>query len=139
VGGGLRETDVVVIEADDLLSWAITRILRTAGLNVEVFASVEQFIRSDQVPFTACLVVDVQMPGMSGLQLQSHLASTGRHIPIVFITTSADERVQAIGSKMGAVDFQVQPSGEKALLKEIGLRLKPKGKQEPTGFCIPEP
>jgi two-component system, LuxR family, response regulator FixJ len=81
----------------------------------------------------------VQMPGMSALQLQSHLASTGRPIPIVFITTSADERVQAIGSKVGAVDFQVQPSGEKALLKEIGLRLKPKGKQEPPGFRIPEP
>jgi len=123
----LRETDVVVIEADDLVSWAITRIIRTAGLSVEVFASVEQFIRSDQVPFTACLVVDVQLPGMSGLQLQSHLASTGRHIPIVFITTSADETVQAIGLKVGAVDFQVHPSGEKALLKEIGLMLKPKG------------
>jgi FixJ family two-component response regulator len=123
----LRETDVVVIEADALVSWAITRVIRTAGLSVEVFASVEQFIRSDQVPFTACLVVDVQLPGMSGLQLQSHLASTGRHIPIVFITTSADERVQAIGLKVGAVDFQVQPSGEKALLKEIGLMLKPKG------------
>jgi len=123
----LRETDVVVIEADDLVSWAITRVIRTAGLSVEVFASVEQFIRSDQVPFTACLVVDVQLPGISGLQLQSHLASTGRHIPIVFITTSADERVQAIGLKVGAVDFRVQPSGEKALLKEIGLMLKPKG------------
>ena len=68
--------------------------------------------------------LDVQLPGMTGPQLQSHLASAGYHIPIIFITGSADDRAQALALEMGAVNLLTKPSGHKALLKEIRLVLK---------------
>jgi FixJ family two-component response regulator len=77
------------------------------------------------MPNTACLVVDAQLPGMSGLQLQSHLAAAGRHIPIIFITASADNGTRALARELGAVNVLDKASGDKALLKEIRLILKP--------------
>jgi FixJ family two-component response regulator len=125
VEGGLRKNALVaVIGSDESVGWAAARSIRSAGFDAKVFPSAEHFIRSDQVPSTACLVLDVLLPGMSGMQLQSHLASAGRHIPIIFITTSADERARALGLELGAVSFRMQPPGEKALLKEICLILK---------------
>lgn len=98
----------------------------SCGFAVDVFASAEEFLRSKRLDDTACLIVDVQMRGMGGLQLQSHLASSGRHIPIIFITTSLDTAARARALKVGAVEFHRHPFGEKALLKEIRstLRLK---------------
>ena len=76
IGGGLLEVSLVsVIEHSESVRWAVARTVRSAGFGVEVFASAEEFILSDQVPRTSCLILDVQLPGMSGLQLQSHLAA----------------------------------------------------------------
>jgi FixJ family two-component response regulator len=96
------------------------------GFAVEVFASAEEFLSSRHLDETACVIVDAHMRGMGGLQLQSHLASSGRHIPIVFITTSTDVEARARALEVGAVDFLRKPSGEEALLKEVRstLRLK---------------
>jgi FixJ family two-component response regulator len=118
---------VAVIGSDESVGWAAARIIRSAGLAATVFASAEHFIRSDQITSTGCLVVDVLLPGMSGLQLQSHLASAGRHIPIVFITGSAEQSARALALELGAVKFLDKPYGDKALLREIGLILKPRG------------
>ncbi len=141
VGGGLSKVSLVaVIGADDSVAWAVEKVIRSAGLAVTVFASAEQFIRSDQVPSTACLVLDVLLPGMSGLQLQSHLASAGRHIPMIFfITSSADERARTLAVELGAVNFLDKASGNKALLKEICLILEPRDreKEERTRFNSP--
>jgi FixJ family two-component response regulator len=115
---------VALLEPDDPLGWVAARILRSADLAVTVFASAEEFIQSDQMGCTACLVVDVALPGMSGLQLQSHLAAAGRHIPIIFINGSATEGARSLARELGAVNFSDKPSGEKALLKEICLILK---------------
>jgi two-component system, LuxR family, response regulator FixJ len=81
---------------------------------------------------TACLVVDVQLAGMSGPQLQSHLAAAGRHIPMVYIAASADERARVLAFELGAVNVLDKPSGDQALLKEICLILRPKGKEGRT-------
>jgi FixJ family two-component response regulator len=105
-------------------------MIRFAGFSGEVFVSAEQFIRSDQMPHTGCLVVDVLLPGMTGLQLQTHLASSGRHIPIIFITTSADETARGLAVQLGAVKVLDKKSGDQALLKEIGRILKPRENQE---------
>jgi len=115
---------VAVIEADNSVGWAVAKAIRSVGIGVDVFASAEQFVRSDQMPSTVCLVLDVNLPGMSGMQLQSHLASAGRHIPIIFITASADERARALALELGAVNVLDETSGYKTLLKEIGLILK---------------
>lgn len=95
-----------------------------SGFAVEVFASANEFLRSKHLDETVCLIVDAHMRGMGGLQLQSHLASSGRHIPIIFITTSMDATDRARASELGAVDFLRKPAGEKALLKEIRSTLR---------------
>ena len=115
---------VTVIGADDSVARGIAKAIRSAGFPEEVFTSVEQFIRSNQNP--RCLVIDVQLPGMSGLQLQSHLASAGRHIPIIFINACMDEKSRALAFELGAVDIRDKASGHKALLKEIAWRLNPR-------------
>ncbi len=132
----MRENAVVaVIEADEPVSWTVAGVLRSAGFGVEIFASVEQFIRSTHMARTACVVLDVQVPGMSGLQLQSHLAAAGLHIPIIFIITgSAGERSRTLAVELGAVNFQDRPAGEKALLKEIRSLLKAGDGEGGTSF-----
>jgi FixJ family two-component response regulator len=130
---------VSIIDGNDSVGWAVAALIRSAGFRVLVFASVEEFIRSEQIPFTACLIVDVQLPGMSGLQLQSHLAAAGRHIPVIFITAAADERARALGLELGAVNVLDKTSGEKALLKEIRSILKPRDQGGQTSSDSPGP
>src|SRR5260370_17956015 len=110
---------VSVIHRDGVVGWSVAKTVKSAGFAVEVFASAEAFISSDQMPRTACLVVDAQLTGMSGLQLQSHLASAGRHIPMVLITAPADAKPRALGLELGAVNVLNKPFGDKALLKEV--------------------
>lgn len=124
---------VAVIEADASVALAVAKLIRSAGFSEEVFASAEQFVRSNQ-PCIKCLVVDVQLPGMSGLQLQSHLASAGRHIPIIFINASADEKARALAFELGAVQVADKASGYNTLLKEIGWMLKPRDGREPASL-----
>jgi FixJ family two-component response regulator len=133
----LRQIPVVaVIVGDDSVAQAAAIVIRSAGLSAEIFASVEQFIRSSQIPFAGCLVLDVQQPGMSGMQLQSHLVSAGRHIPIIFINASANETARALAFELGAVDL-LKSSGQQILLKEIGWRLKPPDDAEAEGLNSP--
>jgi FixJ family two-component response regulator len=121
---------VSVIDDSRSVRQAVAAVIGSAGFGVEVFASAEEFIRSRQMLSTACLVLNVRLPGMSGLQLQSHLAAAGRHIPIIFITASADDGAQA--RELGAVNVLDRPSGDKALLKEICLILQPRDKDGQT-------
>jgi FixJ family two-component response regulator len=134
MGSDLRQVPLVaVIEADASVARAVAKLIRSAGFSEEVFASAEQFVRSNQ-PCTRCLVIDVQLPGMSGLQLQSHLASAGRHIPIIFINASADERARALAFELGAVEVADKASGYNTLLKEIGWMLKLRDGGEPASL-----
>lgn len=117
---------VSVIDENESVSWAVAGIIRSAGFRVWVFPSAEEFLTSGDMERTECLVVGVQLSGMGGLQLQSHLAASGRHIPMVFIVSMANERARATAIEVGAVNVLDKPSGEKALLKEIRLLLKPR-------------
>ena len=130
---------VSVVDDNDAVGWAVAKVIGSAGFRVLVFPSAGEFILSGQMACTACLVVDVQLTGMSGLQLQSHLAAAGRHIPVIFITASADARAQALARELGAVNVLDKPSGEKALLKEICLILKPTDADGRASFHGPEP
>jgi FixJ family two-component response regulator len=94
------------------------------GFAVEAFASAEEFLSSKHLDHTACIIVDAHMRGMGGLQLQSHLASSGRYIPIIFMIASLDKTARARALEVGAVDFLRKPSGEEALLKEIRSALR---------------
>ena len=116
---------VSVIDDSDSVGWAVAAVIGSAGFRVLVFRSAEEFLQSDQMPCTACLIVEAQLPGMSGLQLQSHLASAGRHIPIIFIAASARQTARKLAFELGAVSFLDKRSGDRALLKTIRLILKP--------------
>jgi FixJ family two-component response regulator len=121
----LPEIPVVsVIDDSYSVRREVATVIGSAGYRTEIFGSAEEFIRSDQVSGTACLVLGVQLRGMSGLQLQSHLASHGRHIPIIFIAASAAHKDRELAHQLGAVSLQDKPSGARDLLKAIRLTLK---------------
>jgi len=111
---------IAIVDDDQSVREAATNLFRSMGFPVVAFASAEEFLDSDSVESTSCLVLDVQMPGMGGLRLQSHLASAGRHIPIVFVTGYPDEGVRTKALASGAVCFLTKPFAEGDLLN--GLR-----------------
>jgi FixJ family two-component response regulator len=111
---------IAVVDDDESVREAATNLFRSMGFAVQAFASAEEFLSSGSLERTSCLVLDVQMPGMGGLNLQSHLAATGRHIPIVFVTGYPDDRVRSTALQSGAVCFLIKPFNEGDLLD--GLR-----------------
>ena len=113
-----------LVEDDASVRQATARLIKSFGFTVEVFASGEEFLCFGSLRITSCLVLDVQMPGMSGLQLQSHLAAGGYRIPIIFITAHPDEEIRAQALEAGAVAFLPKPFGEEALLEGIRSALK---------------
>jgi FixJ family two-component response regulator len=124
----LAEIPLVVIVGDnDSAGWAVARVIGSAGFRVLVFPSAEEFIESGQIDCAACLVVDLYLPGMGGLRLQSHLARAGRHIPIIFMVAGVDERARTRGIELGAVDVLDRRSGDQALLNKIRAILTPGG------------
>ena len=121
----LPKTRVLSLVDDDAsVRKATGRLIKSFGFAVEVFASGEEFLCFGSLHITSCLVLDVQMPGMNGLQLQSHLAAAGYRIPIVFITAYADEEIRDQALEAGAVAFLTKPFGEEALLRGIRSALK---------------
>ena len=121
----LPKTRVLSLVDDDAsVRKATGRLIKSFGFTVEVFASGEEFLCFGSLHITSCLVLDVQMPGMNGLQLQSHLAAAGYRIPIVFITAYADEEIRDQALEAGAVAFLTKPFGEEALLRGIRSALK---------------
>jgi FixJ family two-component response regulator len=132
--GNPTETPLVsIIDDDDSKGWAAAVLVGSAGLRVLVFQSVEDFILSGQLPHTACLVVDAHLPGMSGSQLQNHLAASGRYIPMVFTSAAADEVTRARARELGAMSVIDKPSGGKSLLDEVRLILKAQGLRKQEG------
>jgi FixJ family two-component response regulator len=128
---------VAIIDDNDSVGWAVAGIVGSEGFGVLVFPSAETFLHSLQMSDTACLIVNVQLPGMSGLQLQTHLAAAGRHIPIIFIAASQDEKARALARELGAVNVLDKASGDQALLKEIHLTLNPQDKEGRTSSHSP--
>ncbi len=110
---------ISVVDDDVSVREAIRGLLRSAGFDAEVFASAEQFLTSGRLNGTTCLVLDVRMPGMSGIELQERLIASGHLIPIVFITAHADEDERARALDRGAVDCLQKPFSDDALLDAI--------------------
>lgn len=111
---------VSIVDDDESVREAIKSLIRSVGLGAEVFASAEDFLNSDYRRDTSCLILDVRMPGMSGLELQQQLVSADCPIPIIFITAHAsDEEARARALQSGAVDFLLKPFSEEALLSDV--------------------
>ena len=115
---------ISVVDDDDSVRESLGGLIRSVGFAVKVFASAEEFLNSDHLRNTDCLILDVRMPGMNGLELQRQLAASYCKIPIIFITAHGDEEVRARALNGGAVDYLLKPFSEEALLNAIDAALK---------------
>jgi FixJ family two-component response regulator len=118
---------VSIVDDDESVREAINSLLRSVGLHAEVFASAEEFLSSGYQHNAECLILDVRMPGMSGLQLQDQLTCAKCDIPIIFITAHiSDTQARTRALQAGAVDFLIKPFSEEALLNDIYTALRSK-------------
>ena len=114
---------VAVVDDDESVRESLPDLLREFGFAAHAFSSAEEFLASDSVGETRCLILDVAMPGMTGLDLQCELQSRGLKIPIIFITAKKDEAVRARAFEQGAVSFLVKPFSDTALLAALNTAL----------------
>jgi len=116
---------IAIVDDDASICDALTSLLRAVGWRAEGFASAEAFLQSGQVHTTACLLLDVRLPGGSGLELQQQLRSSQARIPIIFITAHGNEAMRAQALQAGAVAFFAKPFNDTALLEAIHTALAP--------------
>ena len=114
---------VLVIDDDADLRASVGRLLRSLGIDVQLFASISDFLSSDPPDGPTCLVLDVRLPGQSGLDLQRKLASANREFPIIFITGHGDISMSVEAMKGGAIEFLTKPFRDQDLLDAIQLGL----------------
>jgi FixJ family two-component response regulator len=114
---------ISIVDDDDSLRRSLGNLLRSLGFRVQEFASAQAFIGAQNARETACLILDVRMPGMTGLDLQRHIAASGWRVPIVFITSHADDDARTRALADGAVAFLSKPFREKEILDAINAAL----------------
>ena len=114
---------VAIVDDDESIREALQGLLKGAGHPALVFASAEEFLNSGEQQHAGCLIADIRMPGMSGLELQAKLSSEQLRIPIIFITAHGDERIRIQALRAGAVDFLIKPFGKDALLSSVRAAL----------------
>ena len=107
---------ISIVDDDESVRDATKGLVRSLGYVAATFASGEEFLNSDRVNDTSCLISDVQMPGLDGLELQSRLTAMGRRIPIIFVTAFPREQVRARALKAGAAGFLSKPYSDESLI-----------------------
>ena len=115
---------VAIVDDDDSLRSAIQDLLEAIGVPAQAYASAEEFLNSGQHHHTACLITDIRMPGMSGLELQTKLNLDGCRIPTIFITAHGDEKMRMQALRAGAVEFLAKPFNDEALIESVRAALE---------------
>ena len=115
---------IAIVDDDDALRNSLDNLLRSVGFRVQGFASAEAFLQANHAHETACLILDVRMAGMNGLELQRQLVAANWRIPIVFVTAYADDDARERALAAGAVAFLYKPCREEDLLHAIDAALK---------------
>ena len=115
---------VAVIEDDESYRVAVQRLLKSAGFSAQSFACAEDFLSSGQQHETGCLIADIRMPGMSGLELQARLKAEQCRIPTIFVTAHGDTKMQMQAMRHGAVEFLAKPFDDDVLLENIRAALE---------------
>ena len=115
---------VAVVEDDESYRLALQRLLKSADFSVRSFASAEDFLNSGLQHKTGCLIVDIRMPGMSGLELQEKLNAEHCQIPTIFITAHGDAAMRMKAMRAGAVEFLTKPFDDGALLDSVRAALE---------------
>jgi FixJ family two-component response regulator len=127
---GESDTRIVsVVDDNESLRRSLRNLLRSFGFRVETFASAEAFLESIHHEQTRCLVLDLRMPGMNGLELLSYLSSTGSRIPAVILTAHGDAEARQRSLESGAVAFLSKPFSGKALLDAVRTALDQDGRR----------
>ncbi|HET8925344.1 MAG TPA: response regulator transcription factor [Candidatus Acidoferrum sp.] len=115
---------VAVVDDDESVRTALKELLRSVGLPARTFASAEDFLKSGQQQQTGCLIADIRMPGMSGLELQAKLNADRCRIRTIFITAHGDEKMRMQALRAGAVEFLAKPFDDEALLERVRTALE---------------
>jgi FixJ family two-component response regulator len=118
---------VMIVDDDNSIRKSVRRLMKSYGIAVETFVSAEEFLGSDRLDKTSCLILDVHMPGISGLELQKRLIASGNAIPVIFITAFADDGARAKAMKAGAVGYLAKPFDDEELLNCIRAALDHEG------------
>jgi FixJ family two-component response regulator len=114
---------VAIVDDDDSMRSALQGLLESAELPAQSFASAEEFLNSGQQHQISCLIADIRMPGMSGLELQAQLNTQRCRIPIIFITAHGDEKMRMQALRAGAVEFMAKPFNDEVLLESVRAAL----------------
>lgn len=120
---GDKDSLVIIVDDDEFVRESLIGLMESAGFQVMAFRSAKQFLQAQLPPVAACLVLDVRMPGLSGLDLQEELASARRQIPIIFLTGHADIPMTVRAMKAGALEFLTKPLSDDKLMDAIGKAL----------------
>jgi FixJ family two-component response regulator len=115
---------VAIVDDDDLIRGALQGLLKAVGLPAQTFASAEEFLKSGQQRQAGCLIADIRMSGMSGLELQAQLNAEKCRIPIIFITAHGDEKMRMQALRAGAVEFMAKPFNDEVLLESVRAALE---------------
>jgi FixJ family two-component response regulator len=110
---------ISIVDDDGSIREALKRLMRSVRFSVDAYGSAEEFLASERVNDTACLILDVYLPGMNGFELQNYLKAKGRAIPIIFITAHSDDASRQRALNGGAIDFLSKPVRRGVLLKAI--------------------
>jgi FixJ family two-component response regulator len=120
----MRTAKIAIVDDDDAVREAMKTLVRSLGYRASTFASADEFLNSGQADDTSFLITDVQMPGLSGIELQDRLAVRGHRIPIIFITAYSDENVRTRAIKAGALAFLIKPIDPHQLVDHLEKALK---------------
>src|SRR5216683_3704448 len=115
---------VAIVDDDDSVRSALHGMLKAVGLPTLAFASSEEFLKSGQQHHAGCLIADIRMPGISGLELQAKLNADRCRIPTIFITAHGDEKMRMQALRAGAVEFMAKPFDDEALLESVRAALE---------------
>jgi FixJ family two-component response regulator len=115
----VRRALVAIVDDDESVRDAIGSLFRSMGFRTELFPSGEEFLAAPHLHDFSCLILDVQMPGMNGLELQQRLAAASHPVPIIFVTAFGDESTRARALRGGAVSFLSKPFSDDALLEAV--------------------
>jgi FixJ family two-component response regulator len=114
---------IAIVDDDESVRSALQGLMKVAGLPARAFASAEEFLTSGQQHQTGCLIADIRMPGMSGLELQAQLNAAHCRIPIIFITAHGDAKMRMQALRAGAVEFLAKPFDDEVLLESVRAAL----------------
>ena len=110
---------IAIVDDEELVRTSLQRLLKMAGYTVAAFTSAEEFLKSGRLQDVRCLIADIRMPGMSGLDLQAELNAENYQIPIIFITAHGDEKMRIRAMRDGAVAFLAKPFDNTVLLDRV--------------------